>query len=62
KTRIEEAEHLLKQLRDPNDRKAFEDWIAKNGVTQDTLEKLRSMAADHKNETEHSHEKEKEID
>jgi hypothetical protein len=40
-----EVEQLLKQLRDPNVRKAFANWIANNGLTEDTLEKLRSMAA-----------------
>ena len=52
KDQDQEVEQLLKQLRDPNVRKAFEDWIKKNGLTQDTLEKLRSMAdpnADKKN-------------
>ena len=44
KDRNGEVERLLKQLRDPKERKAFEDWIQENGVTEDTLEKLRSMA------------------
>jgi hypothetical protein len=39
-----EVKQLLKQIRDPETRKAFEDWIEKNGLTEDTLEKLRSLA------------------
>ena len=42
KDRNEEVEKLLKQLHDPKTRKAFEDWIEKNGLTEDTLKKLRS--------------------
>jgi len=38
------VERLLKQLRDPTVRRAFEDWIEENGVTEDVLEKLRSVA------------------
>ena len=44
KDRNEEVERLLKQLRDPTVRRAFEDWIEENGVTEDVLEKLRSVA------------------
>ena len=40
----EEVARLLKQIPDPSTRKAFEDWFQENGITEDTLEKLRSMA------------------
>lgn len=44
KDRNEEVERLLKQLRDPTVRRAFEDWIEENGVTEDALEKLCFVA------------------
>ena len=44
KDRNEEVEKLLKQLLDPQTRKGFEAWIKENGVTEETLEKLRSTA------------------
>ena len=44
KEQNKEGEKLLKQLRDPQKRKAFEDWIEKNGLTEDVLEKLRAEA------------------
>ena len=42
-----EVKRLLKRLRNPNDRKAFEDWFKNNGIDEDTLEKLRSMVEGH---------------
>ena len=39
-----EATRLLKKLDDPKVRKAFEDWINKYGISDETLDKLRSMA------------------
>ena len=47
KDRNEEVEKLLKQLRDPQTRKGFEVWIKENGLTENTLEKLRSMVEGH---------------
>ena len=44
KDRNEEVGKLLKQLLDPQTRKGFEAWIKENGVTEETLEKLRSTA------------------
>jgi len=44
KDRNEEVEKLLKQLLDPQTRKGFEASIKENGVTEETLEKLRSTA------------------
>jgi hypothetical protein len=46
KEQNKEVEKLLKQLRDPQKRKAFEDWVEKNGLTEDVLEKLRAEAED----------------
>lgn len=39
-----EIEGLLESLRDARVRRAFADWIKKNGVDAETLDKLRSMA------------------
>ena len=46
KEQNKEVENLRKQLRDPQKRKAFEDWIEKNGLTEDELEKLCAEAED----------------
>ena len=41
----EKVARLLKQIPGPPaPGKAFEDWFQENGITEDTLEKLRSMA------------------
>jgi hypothetical protein len=38
-----EIERLLKELPDPAIRRAFEEWIKKNGASEATMQKLRSM-------------------
>lgn len=43
-----EAERLLKELRDADTREAFEAWFKDHGVSQEALEKLRSMVNDGK--------------
>tara|TARA_B100000029_G_scaffold516090_1_gene626825 strand:+ start:175 stop:1581 length:1407 start_codon:yes stop_codon:yes gene_type:complete len=40
----EEVARLLKQIPDRSTRKAFDDWFQENGITEEALEKLRSLA------------------
>ncbi|MEE3371540.1 MAG: hypothetical protein VX346_19565 [Planctomycetota bacterium] len=57
KARQGEVARLIKQIPDPSTRKAFEDWFQENGITEEALEKLRSLAeGDAKDDTSHDKE------
>ena len=57
KARKEEVARLLKRIPDLGTRRAFEEWFQENGVTEEALEKLRSLSeSDAKDDTSYGQE------